>query len=71
MEVVGLVHSIGGRPVPGDILVARDAAIDCVIQHISKSPYATRVSVGREEAGKLLDDDYYNMEPWPFSSLTT
>jgi hypothetical protein len=37
MEAVGLVHHIGGRPVPGDALPTRDEAIDSVIKHISSN----------------------------------
>jgi hypothetical protein len=58
MEAIGLVHPIGGRPVPGDSLVARDQAIDRVVRHIAASPYAAGVMVEREEVGKFLDEDW-------------
>lgn len=69
MKAAGLVHPLGGRPVPGDPLLTRDEALSIAVTRISSSPYSTRTKVEPGHVMEILDAEYFSVEPWPFSAL--
>jgi hypothetical protein len=69
MKGAHIVHQLGGRPVPGDMLMDRDEAVAEVVARIATRPYSKGVEVTTKHVEEILDADYFNVEQWPFVSL--
>jgi hypothetical protein len=69
MKGANLVHTLGGRPVPGDALVERNEALAKIVNRIVTSPYGKGAKVNQKHVEEILDAEYFNIEPWPFAAL--
>ena len=69
MKGANIVHPIGGRPVPGDVLMDREEAISKIVARIDSGPYSKNVEVTTKHVEEILDAEYFNVEPWPFSAI--
>ena len=69
MKGANIVHPIGGRPVPGDVLMDREEAISKIVARINSGPYSKNVEVTTKHVEEILDAEYFNVEPWPFSAI--
>jgi hypothetical protein len=69
MKGANIVHSLGGRPVPGDVLVNRDEAVSKIVARISTGPYSKGAKVSSKHVEEILDAEYFEIEPWPFAAL--
>lgn len=69
LKALGLVHQVGGRPVPGDPIEAEDVVVDRVVERLRASPYHPE---GVDEAAvrRTVRRVYTDVEPWPFGALT-
>lgn len=65
----GMLHRLGGRPIPGDPLPEEDAAVETVMHWLSHSHSDQAKTIRREEVRDLLRSDYYAIDPWPFGAL--
>jgi hypothetical protein len=63
------VHELRGRPLPTDVLPAREEAIDAVEKVLRANPQASEASRDRTRIGEVLDKHYLGVEPWPFEAL--
>jgi hypothetical protein len=71
MKGANLVHPLGGRPVPGDLLVDRDEAVSKIVARIATIPYSRGAKVNPKHVEEILDAEYFNIEPWPFAALVS
>jgi hypothetical protein len=71
MKGANIVHPLGGRPVPGDVLVDRDEAVSKIVARMTTIPYAKGAKVVSKHVEEILDAEYFNIEPWPFAALVT
>jgi hypothetical protein len=69
MRGASIVHPLGGRPVPGDQLVDRDEAVSKISARLATTPYARSLKGISRHVEEVLDEDYFNIEPWPFAAL--
>jgi hypothetical protein len=69
MRGANIVHSLGGRPVPGDVLMDRNEAVSKIVDRIATGPYSKGVTVTAKHVEEILDAEYFNIEPWPFSAV--
>lgn len=69
MRGANIAHLLGGRPVPGDVLVDRDEAISKIVARISTGPYSKGVNVNPKHVEEILDAEYFDIEHWPFAAL--
>lgn len=70
MRGANIVHPLGGRPVPGDVLIDRDEAVARIVDRIS--------TISHSEAGgsskhvkEICDAEYFDVEPWPFEAIVS
>jgi hypothetical protein len=71
MRGAGIVHSLGGRPVPGDVLVDRDEAISKIVARLATLPDSRSGKAVSKHVEDLLDTEYFDVEPWPFAALVS
>jgi hypothetical protein len=71
MRGASIVHQLGGRPVPGDVLVDRDEAISRIVARLAAIPYASGPKVTSKHVEEVLDAEYFNIEPWPFAAFVS
>ena len=71
MRGANIVHPLGGRPVPGDVLIDRDEAVSNIVDRLAATPYSRGPRVVSKHVGEVLDAEYFNIEPWPFAALVS
>jgi hypothetical protein len=71
MKGASIVHPLGGRPVPGDVLVDRDEAVSKIVARLATTPYSRGPKVVTKHVEEVLDAEYFNVEPWPFAALVS
>jgi hypothetical protein len=71
MRGANFVHPLGGRPVPGDVLVDRDEALSKIVARMATVPYSKGAKVVSKHVEEILDAEYFNIEPWPFAALVS
>jgi hypothetical protein len=69
MRGASIAHPLGGRPVPGDILIDREAAISTIVNRMASIPYSKGDKANTKCAEEILDAEYFKIEPWPFAAL--
>jgi hypothetical protein len=69
MRGATIVHPLGGRPVPGDVLMDRDEAVAKIVARIATDPHAKGVKVTTRHVEEVLDAEYFTIEQWPFAAL--
>jgi hypothetical protein len=69
MRGANIVHPLGGRPVPGDVLVDRDEAVSKIVARMATMPYPKDAKVVSKHVAEILDAEYFDIERWPFSAL--
>jgi hypothetical protein len=69
MRGAHIVHPLGGRPVPGDVLMDRDEAVSKIGARIAAGPYSRSVNVTTKHVEEILDAEYFTIEHWPFGAL--
>jgi hypothetical protein len=69
MRGANIVHPVGGRPVPGDVLMDRDEAVSRIVVRIATGPYSKDVKVTAKHVEEILDAEYFTIDPWPFSAV--
>jgi hypothetical protein len=69
MRGANIVHPLGGRPVPGDVLVDRDEAVSRIVARMATIPYSKGAKVVSKHVEEILDAEYFDIEPWPFAAL--
>jgi hypothetical protein len=69
MRGANIVHPLGGRPVPGDVLVDRDEAVSRIVARMATVPYSKGAKVISKHVEEILDAEYFNVEHWPFAAL--
>ncbi len=69
MRGANIVHPLGGRPVPGDVLMDRDEAVSKIGARMAAGPYSRGVKVTTKHVEEILDAEYFNVEHWPFGAL--
>jgi hypothetical protein len=70
MRGAHILHPLGGRPVPGDVLMDRDEAVSKIVARMATAPYSKGVKVTTRHVEEVLDAEYFNIEHWPFAALT-
>jgi transposase len=71
MRGASIVHSLGGRPVPGDVLVDREEAVSKIAARLATVAYSKGAKVISKHIEEILDAEYFNVEPWPFAALVS
>ena len=71
MRGASTVHPLGGRPVPGDALVDRDEGASKISARLATSPYSRSPKGVSKHVEEALDDEDFNIEPWPFAALVS
>ena len=71
MRGASIVHPLGGRPVPGDVLVDRDEAVSKISARLATTQHARNPRGVSKHVEEVLDDEYFNIEPWPFAALVS
>jgi hypothetical protein len=71
MRGANIAHQLGGRPVPGDILIDREQAVSTILNRMATIPYSKGAKANRRYAEEILDAEYFNIDPWPFEALVT
>jgi len=71
MRGASILHPLGGRPVPGDILIDRDEAVSKIVARMATIPYTKGAKVVSKHVEEILDAEYFNIEPWPFAPLVS
>jgi hypothetical protein len=71
MRGANVVHPLGGRPVPGDILVDREEAVSKIAARLATIPYSRGSKVVSKHIEEILDAEYFDVEPWPFGALVS
>jgi hypothetical protein len=71
MRGASIVHPLGGRPVPGDVLVDRDEAVSKIVARMATIPYSKGAKVVSKHVEEILDAEYFNVEHWPFGALVS
>ena len=66
-----IVHPLGGRPVPGDVLVDRDEAVSKIVARMATMPYSKDAKVVAKHVEEILDAEYFTIEQWPFEALVS
>jgi hypothetical protein len=69
MRGASILHPLGGRPVPGDILIDRDEAVSRIVARMATIPYTRGAKVVSRHVEEILDAEYFDIEPWPFAAL--
>ena len=69
MRGASILHPLGGRPVPGDVLIDRDEAVSKIVARMATIPYTKGARVVSKHVEEILDAEYFNIEPWPFAAL--
>lgn len=69
MRGANIVHPLGGRPVPGDVLMDRSEAVSKILVRIATGAYSKGVKVTTKHVEEILDTEYFNVEYWPFAAL--
>jgi hypothetical protein len=69
MRGANIVHPLGGRPIPGDVLMDRDGAVSKIVDRLATGPYSNGVKVTTKHVEEILDVEYFNIEHWPFAAL--
>ena len=69
MRGANIVHPLGGRPVPGEVLVDRAEAVSKIVARMATIPYSRGAKVVSKHVEEVLDVAYFNIEPWPFAAL--
>jgi hypothetical protein len=69
MRGASILHPLGGRPVPGDILIDRDEAVSRIVARMATIPYTRGAKVVSKHVEEILDAEYFDIEPWPFAAL--
>jgi hypothetical protein len=69
MRGANIVHPLGGRPVPGDVLMDRDEAVSTIVARVATGPYSKSVNVTTKHVEEILDAEYFSIEQWPFAAL--
>jgi len=64
----GLVHPIGGRPFPDDVLASEAELLDRVEGALAGRADAT--AIDRTDLVDAIRRDYLTVAPWPFQALT-
>jgi hypothetical protein len=71
MRGANLVHPLGGRPVPGDVLVDRDEAVSKIVARMATAPHSRGAKVVTKHVEEILDAEYFTIEQWPFGALVS
>ena len=71
MRGANIVHPLGGRPVPGDVLVDRDEAVSKIVARMATMPYSKGANAVSDHVEEILDAEYFNIEHWPFGALVS
>jgi hypothetical protein len=71
MRGASIVHPLGGRPVPGDVLVDRDEAVSKIVARMATIPYSKGAKVVSKHVEEILDTEYFNIDHWPFAALVS
>ena len=71
MRGANIIHPLGGRPVPGDVLVDRNEAISKIVARMTTIPYSKGAKVSSKHVEEILDAEYFNIEHWPFAALVS
>jgi hypothetical protein len=71
MKGANIVHPLGGRPVPGDVLVDRDEAVSKIVARMAAIPYSKGAKVATKHIEEIVDAEYFNIEHWPFAALVS
>jgi hypothetical protein len=69
MRGTHIVHPLGGRPVPGDVLMNRDEAVSEIMTRMATGSYGKGVKITTKHVEDVLDTEYFNIEYWPFAAL--
>jgi hypothetical protein len=69
MRGANIVHPLGGRPVPGDVLIDREEAVSTIVKRMAIVPYSKGDNANKKYAEEILDAEYFSIEPWPFAAL--
>ena len=69
MRGANFVHPLGGRPVPGDILIDRDEAVARIVARMATIPHSKSAKAASKQIEEVLDAEYFNIEHWPFEAL--
>jgi hypothetical protein len=69
MRGANIVHPLGGRPVPGDVLVDREEAVSKIVTRMATIPYSRGAKTASKHVKEILDAEYFDIEPWPFAGL--
>jgi hypothetical protein len=64
----GFVHSLGGRPLPGESTPDKQADIEKVMKRLGTR--ARSSGFLESDVREILHSDYYSVQPWPFGALT-
>jgi hypothetical protein len=70
LRAIDLRHPLDGRPVPGDPVPDRDDVIEQVVARVARHPFAAQMKVTRHDVARIVDHDYFDVDPWPFGALT-
>jgi len=70
MRQLGFEHPIGGRPVPGDSVLARGEIVSQVAGYLRSSPYARDLEIDDSRVGEVIDHYLLAVKPWPFAALS-
>jgi hypothetical protein len=68
MKALRLIHHFGGRPIPGEGLIAIDAAVKSVMETMAASTSGSH-RADEHAVREVLEADYYSVDPWPFAAL--
>ena len=60
MRGANIVHPLGGRPVPGDVLVDRDEAVSKIVARMASIPYSKGAKVSSKYVEEILDAEYFS-----------
>jgi hypothetical protein len=71
MRGANIVHPLGGRPVPGDVLIDRDEAVSKIVAQMTTIPYPKDAKDNSKHVEDILDAEYFNVEHWPFAALVS
>jgi hypothetical protein len=69
LDSLGLIHRIGGRPLPDERVPTADELLPGVLGAIKASPYARGVAVDVAKARSIVERQYSGVPPWPFEPL--
>jgi hypothetical protein len=71
MRGANIVHPLGGRPVPGEVLIDRDEAVSKIVVRMTTIPYSRSAKAISKHVEEILDAEYFNVEQWPFADLVS